>query len=135
MTEPSKFQLYWLIFLDYMPWRMFNRWMESRRQRKFIKHAHDLHRDRSDGVTVDEHILFLKHLTWDDFKKDEKPEQPLPHICKHCNRQISLGVHIEGMNRGKQRCDPQDSGLIYGYNAEAIGDDCKNPCVGAPNEY
>ena len=40
--------------------------------------------------------------------------------CKHCGRLLiapHYQTHAEGNYRGKMRCDPEDSGLPYGYNA------------------
>ena len=54
-------------------------------------------------------------------------------LCKHCGQGISKGdwpVHLTGGHKGKHRCDPGDSGLMYGYEAEPIGSPCKYPCVG-----
>ncbi len=55
-------------------------------------------------------------------------------ICKHCNRQIEYKgcgyIHCEGVNRGKARCDPQDSQLVYGYNADPVGAECSDICLG-----
>ena len=55
-------------------------------------------------------------------------------ICKHCNRQIervqTSYLHVEGLNRGKQRCDPNDSQLVYGYNADPVGAECSDICLG-----
>jgi hypothetical protein len=56
--------------------------------------------------------------------------------CKHCRQPISEhetgALHLAGGYRGKQRCDPADSGLPYGYNAAAPDADCEKPCLGAP---
>jgi hypothetical protein len=54
--------------------------------------------------------------------------------CKHCGMRISSDtypVHREGGSRGKQRCDPKDSGLRYGFNADPIGAECNAICVGS----
>ncbi len=54
--------------------------------------------------------------------------------CKHCRREISAGawpVHVSGGHRGKHRCDPGDSGLMYGYEAAPEGVECAYPCLGA----
>ena len=54
--------------------------------------------------------------------------------CKHCGREISdtpWPVHLTGHYRGKHRCDPDDSGLMYGYEAAPEGTECTPPCVGA----
>ena len=55
-------------------------------------------------------------------------------LCKHCGRPIEGLIHLEGLYRGKMRCDPSDSGLQYGYNAEPIGVQCKSPCLGANDD-
>lgn len=67
-----------------------------------------------------------------DFKPQEtvKPESKVL-ICKHCYRTINGVSHIEGAYRGKMRCDPQDTMMKYGYNAEAVGTDCGSTCLGA----
>lgn len=57
-------------------------------------------------------------------------------ICKHCGKQISdddYAIHLEGDHKGKMRCCPGDSGMIYGYNAEPEGTECQYPCLGAEN--
>lgn len=54
--------------------------------------------------------------------------------CKHCYRAISADVypvHLEGEYRGKSRCDPVDSDLPYGYNADRIGSACNDLCLGS----
>lgn len=66
--------------------------------------------------------------------------------CKHCRRLISDGeypVHEEGNYSGKNRCDPGDSGLPYGYNAGRTAEPCDASCLGSaanlvsgpPNRY
>ena len=56
--------------------------------------------------------------------------------CKHCSRPITdapVGpTHLEGDYRGKQRCDPADSGLPYGYNAGRADTECTKPCLCVP---
>jgi hypothetical protein len=54
--------------------------------------------------------------------------------CKHCGRALAAAgnVHAEGNYRGKHRCDPDDSGLPYGYDGDPLGDDCSPGCLGAP---
>ena len=55
-------------------------------------------------------------------------------ICKHCGQPISgpaPALHLAGDYRGKSRCCPGDSGLMYGYNAEPVGAACQPPCLGA----
>lgn len=68
----------------------------------------------------------------EDWKPEEavKPETEVL-ICKHCYRQLRGTVHAEGAYRGKMRCDPQDSMLKYGYNAEPVGTECGPTCLGA----
>jgi hypothetical protein len=57
--------------------------------------------------------------------------------CKHCGRAIHAGspergyIHRSDGYASKSRCDPDESGLPYGYNAEPVGQPCKSPCVGA----
>ena len=59
--------------------------------------------------------------------------------CKHCGQPLTeiryaLGldyVHAEGRQRGLHRCDTEDSGLMYGYNAEPVGQPCGTTCVGS----
>ncbi len=58
--------------------------------------------------------------------------------CKHCGRQIAAGnerlgwVHaLDSGYTGKSRCDPDESGLPYGYNAEPVGNPCQRPCLGS----
>lgn len=51
-------------------------------------------------------------------------------MCKHCGEQIQGSIHITGRNQELQRCNPKDSGLEYGYNAEPVGSVCKRPCLG-----
>lgn len=55
-------------------------------------------------------------------------------VCKHCGRRITDTVpasHVDGNYSGKQRCDPADSGRMYGFNAEPVGAPCVRPCLGA----
>lgn len=55
-------------------------------------------------------------------------------LCKHCGQPISddpYPVHLRGLYRGKSRCDPEDSGLPYGYNADPEGATCSSLCLGA----
>lgn len=47
--------------------------------------------------------------------------------CKHCGEAFKGELHTR---TGVGRCDPQQSGLPYGYNAEAIGTACAVPCIG-----
>lgn len=60
-------------------------------------------------------------------------------ICKHCGRTIVqppgqshgwLHVSDEGYT-GKGRCNPEESGLRYGYNGAPEGQPCEYPCLGA----
>lgn len=62
-----------------------------------------------------------------------------PLACKHCGRAISDGdetrgwVHqFDGAVLG--RCNPTESGLPYGYNAEPVGQPCIYPCLGCRHE-
>lgn len=67
-----------------------------------------------------------------------EPPKITPLICKHCNRQIEYKnggfLHAEGLNRNKQRCDPHDSQLVYGYNADPVGAECSEICLGHKEE-
>ncbi len=61
--------------------------------------------------------------------------------CKHCGRTIHTGSPDRGyVHRGdwggasKSRCDPDESGLPYGYNAAPVGEPCQWPCIGAERE-
>ena len=51
--------------------------------------------------------------------------------CVHCGRRFTGSAHDEGDHRGKQRCDPDDTGQPYGLNAHAPGTPCQSPCAGA----
>ena len=51
--------------------------------------------------------------------------------CKHCHRPIEGDLHAGGHYKGKRRCDPKDSGLSYGYEAEAEGTPCGRSCLGS----
>jgi len=51
--------------------------------------------------------------------------------CKHCGRPIANFQHLEGRQRGLMRCDSLDSGLPYGYNAEAPDEPCTIACLGS----
>ena len=47
--------------------------------------------------------------------------------CKHCGKLLTephYQTHAEGNYRGNMRCDPEDSGLPYGYNAAPEGVPC-----------
>lgn len=69
--------------------------------------------------------------SWENAAEEEaKTLEPEQEICKHCYRQIKGAVHAEGMNRGKMRCDPEDSLMKYGYNAEPTGSECGQTCLG-----
>lgn len=66
-----------------------------------------------------------------------------PEPCKHCGRAIKTGdgyhTHLlDSGHTGKSRCDPDESGLMYGYNAAPVGEPCSSPCIGTrypdPNE-
>lgn len=50
--------------------------------------------------------------------------------CKHCNRPMLGRLHTAGDYCGKMRCDPDDSGRPYGYNAEPLGQPCGALCLG-----
>ena len=53
--------------------------------------------------------------------------------CKHCGLKITEGdnpAHAEGSYIGRARCG-SESGLPYGYNANALGDPCTIICLGA----
>lgn len=65
-----------------------------------------------------------------DADETEMSPTPEPDICKHCYRQIKGSVHAEGMNRGKMRCDPEDTLGGFGYNAEPSDADCGKTCLG-----
>ena len=54
-----------------------------------------------------------------------------PLMCKHCGRLTVNGLHTEGGQRGLMRCDPADSRLPYGYNAEAANQPCTIACLGS----
>ena len=58
--------------------------------------------------------------------------------CKHCGRAIADGDSRRGWihrdDRGYNslgRCNPDESGLPYGYNAEPEGVPCGSPCLGS----
>lgn len=57
--------------------------------------------------------------------------------CKHCGRAIAGGdrkrgwVHDLGKGSVLGRCNPDESGLPYGYNAEPVGEPCMYPCAGS----
>ena len=57
--------------------------------------------------------------------------------CKHCRRTVvgeaGAGYYshqLDSGHTGKSRCDPDKSGLDYGYNAAPIGEPCQEPCSG-----
>lgn len=51
--------------------------------------------------------------------------------CKHCGEPIICGERGYWTHtHGKSRCNPDVSGLIYGYNADPEGADCRMPCLG-----
>lgn len=67
--------------------------------------------------------------------EDFKPQEEKTNlICKHCFRAVKgvdgSYIHDEGLYRGKARCDPQDSQLVYGYNADPVGAECSPICLG-----
>lgn len=58
--------------------------------------------------------------------------------CKHCGRTIGTPlqphgswIHADGGHRHKNRCNPEDSQLIYGYNACPEGEKCSLGCLGS----
>lgn len=55
--------------------------------------------------------------------------------CVHCGRRFTGWLHDEGAHRGKQRCDPADTGLPYGLNAHAPGTPCQYPCAGTRTNW
>lgn len=58
--------------------------------------------------------------------------------CKHCEQAIisdngACWAHTTPSGHvGKMRCNPSDSGLPYGYNAETHGQECGTLCLGSP---
>lgn len=73
---------------------------------------------------------------WTEPTDDETEEDPVR--CKHCAREISAdtwAVHLTGGYRGKRRCDPDDSGMMYGYEAAPEGVECASPCIGARADH
>lgn len=57
--------------------------------------------------------------------------------CKHCGRTVlrtaAAGYYahqLQNGHTGKSRCDPEESGRMYGYNAAPVGEPCQQPCVG-----
>ena len=59
-------------------------------------------------------------------------------VCKHCGGVIGSSVpdgrngwvHVARPHGGLGRCDPEESGMPYGYNAEPENTACSNPCLG-----
>lgn len=58
--------------------------------------------------------------------------------CKHCGRAIADGDERRGWVHALDhpgsvlgRCNPDESGLPYGYDAEPEGQPCRNPCLGS----
>lgn len=46
---------------------------------------------------------------------------------------LGNGYHthiLDNGHAGKSRCDPDESGLSYGYNAAPTGEPCSTPCIG-----
>lgn len=57
--------------------------------------------------------------------------------CKHCGKELTsphYQTHAEGNHRGKMRCDPDDSGLPYGYDAAPEGVPCDQICLGSKDD-
>lgn len=59
--------------------------------------------------------------------------------CKHCNLEITTTDgkhwrHVEGNHKGKIRCDPAASGLMYGYDAAPKEQPCSFACLGYEND-
>lgn len=56
--------------------------------------------------------------------------------CKHCGRAIATTrpeagwTHVEGAQRGMNRCHTDDSGLPYGYEACPQDEPCGLACLG-----
>lgn len=71
----------------------------------------------------------------DPIMTDAYGDNPGNPTCKHCGRRVEVtgeyGRHTDGDNRGKGRCDPEDSGLPYGYNAETKDMECSPICRGS----
>jgi hypothetical protein len=74
----------------------------------------------------------------DEAPVDDEPDFGPGQSCKHCGRAIAAGdpktgwVHaLDSGHNGKSRCDPSESRLPYGYNAEPEGAPCQSPCIGA----
>lgn len=52
-------------------------------------------------------------------------------VCKHCGRVIgAMSATAWVHKRGLGSCNPKDSGLRYGYNAEPENTACTDPCLG-----
>lgn len=60
----------------------------------------------------------------------------LTAVCKHCGRAIATTrpeagwSHVDGGQRGMNRCHGDDSGLPYGYDAGPEGEPCGIGCLG-----
>lgn len=80
-------------------------------------------------------IYAFTHGPKDSVVISSKGPEVKMHICKHCFRAVKgvdgSYIHDEGLYRGKARCDPQDSQLVYGYNADPVGAECSPICLGA----
>lgn len=61
-------------------------------------------------------------------------------VCKHCGRAIGAlvetagYVHLDGGQRGLHRCNPNDTGLPYGYDADPVDAPCTLGCLGAKGD-
>lgn len=70
---------------------------------------------------------------------DEKLTTEEAIRCKHCDVPVQVHdngyvVHLgPGGYTAKVRCDPDLTGLVYGYNADPIGQPCNSMCLGAVN--
>lgn len=51
---------------------------------------------------------------------------------------LGNGYHthiLDNGHAGKSRCDPDESGLLYGYNAAPASEPCSPPCIGTPYRH
>lgn len=51
---------------------------------------------------------------------------------------LGNGYHthiLDNGHTGKSRCDPDESGLPYGYNAAPASEPCSPPCIGTPYRH
>lgn len=53
--------------------------------------------------------------------------------CRHCHLPVegSQGAGYYHPHTNMGRCDPAESGLPYGRNAQPEGTDCEPPCIDA----